>query len=70
MSNEELQKKISEYCASQAVCGGCIFYAAVGIGCLASNGVRDSLKRLKALNRFKKEVLGEGKPSKVKQKEE
>ena len=40
-------------------CRGCIFYAAVGIGCLASNGAGDSLKRLKALNRFKKEVLGE-----------
>ena len=46
--------------------GGGIFYAAVGIGCLASNGAGDSLKRLKALNRFKKEILGEESFCKVK----
>ena len=60
MSNEELQQKISEYCASQAVCGGCIFYVAVGIECLGGNRyVLDELKRSKALKRFKKEILGE-----------
>lgn len=67
--NEELRKKIDEYCASQAVCGGCIFYAAVGIECLASVSTTDRLTRLKALKRFKKEILGEESLCKVKQKD-
>lgn len=70
MSNEELQQKIDEYCGSR-VCKGCIFNDDVNPGCLDNIGfyssAADKLKRLKALNRFKKEVLGEGKPSKVKQ---
>ena len=65
MSNEELQKKIDEYCGSR-VCKGCIFNDDVNPGCLSDSGTADKLTHLKALNRFKKEVLGEEKPSKVK----
>ena len=63
MSNEELQQKINEYCGSR-VCRECIFNDAVG--CLGASSDADSLKRLKAVNRFKKEILGEEKPYKVK----
>lgn len=61
MSNEELQKKINEYCRSQEGCMDCIFNDDdnIIIECLAYSSEADSLKRLKALNRFKKEILGE-----------
>ena len=66
MSNEELQQKIDEYCGSQAECKECIFGDADNLECLASDPAKDRLKQLKALKKFKKEVLGEEKPSKVK----
>ena len=63
MSNEELQKKIDEYCDSQdcgsPVCKGCIFDDAVTGNCLSNISAPYELKRLKALNRFRKEILGE-----------
>lgn len=66
MSNEELQVKIDEYCGSQAGCEGCIFNDTVGGKCLAVIGNADNLTRLEVLNRFKKEILGEEIPYKVK----
>lgn len=68
MSSEEqeLRKKIDEYCGSQARCKGCIFHDAVNKECLADVGTADELTRSKALNRFKKEILGEEIPCKVK----
>lgn len=71
MNNEELQKKIDEYCGSLATCSGCIFCDDddVYIECLGATNAQDKLKRLKAIERFKKEILGEEFPSKVKQKD-
>ena len=66
MSNEELQKKIDEYCRSQAACEDCIFGDADNLECLGGSSAADRLKRLKALNRFRKEILGEETPYKVK----
>ena len=68
MSNEELRIKINEYCRSQEGCMDCIFNDDdnIIIECLAYSSEADSLKRLTALNRFKKEVLGEEIPYKVK----
>lgn len=59
MIDEELRKKIDKYCGSQTTCKECIFGDAVNMECLAYYGTADELKRLKALNRFKKEILGE-----------
>jgi hypothetical protein len=63
MSSEEqeLRKKLDEYCTSRVRCKGCIFNDAVSGGCLDSSIFTADLKRLEALNRFKKEILGEGK---------
>ena len=66
MSNEELQKKIDEYCDSQELCKECIFGDVDNLECLSASSTADKSKRSKALNRFKKEVLGEEKPYKVK----
>ena len=65
MIDEELRKKIDEYCDSR-VCKECIFNDAVNIECLGDKYATDKLKRLKALNRFRKEILGEETPYKVK----
>lgn len=70
MSKEELQMKIDEYCDSQDNCKKCIFYDTVNnLECLGATNAQDKLKRLEALKRFKKEVLGEEKTNKVKQKD-
>ena len=63
MSNEELRIKINEYCKNQMKCGECIFND--DVGCLDSS-YADKSKRSKALNRFKKEILGEESLCKVK----
>lgn len=67
MSSEEqeLRKKLDEYCSSRVGCKGCIFNDAVSGRCLDSSIFTGDLKRLEALNRFKEEVLDEEKPNKV-----
>jgi NTP pyrophosphatase (non-canonical NTP hydrolase) len=57
MNNKELQNKIDEYCASQESCSECIFGDAVNLECLGATNAQDKLKRLKAINRFKKEII-------------